>query len=670
MLNSFESRVAFAHAGFFLLRHPPLKFALRYRLSESRNASDLVTSPLISSHAAATDLGKPFLSRMPLPISFSFAPSLLSVFAATTALAVSNNPLQERADSFLTLFNSEYQAVHTLQDSTAWNSSTDVTPEHEAASETATKAYDAIVGNPAVINEARLLLQSSGQLNALTVRELHQILLNAAEGPMTNPGLVAERAAAETKQVSLLNSFVFKLDGRPITANEIDDRLTSSRDLAARRSVWEASKETGPALKPGLIKLRELRNGVARELGHHDYFALQVASYDMSSEEMVRLQDDFLQELRPLFLQLHTWTKYKLAERYHQPVPRLIPAHWLSDRWAQEWNGLVESADFDSRFAKFSPEWIAQTAEKFYLSIGFTPLPRTFWERSDLYPVSKDSKRKKDTHAFCDQVDLAFDIRSLQNIEANTDWFQTAHHELGHAHYFMSYTRPEVPMLLRNGANPGFHEGMGELAAFAASQVPYLKHVGVLPADYHADETVTLLNDALGSAIPFMFWSSGTMTHWEADVYAKDLPPDQWNARWWQYVREFQGVEPPAPRGEEWCDAATKTHINDTPCYYYSYAVATVLKFQLHNYIARHYLHQPPQACNYAGHPEVGAFLRDIMQKGATEDWHKVLRDATGEDLSTRAMKDYFQPLMAWLQEQNKGRPIGWENPLPAPVPN
>src|SRR5262249_27585310 len=145
-----------------------------------------------------------------------------------------------------------------------------------------------------------------------------------------------------------------------------------------------------------------------------------------------------------------------------------------------------------------------------------------------------------------------------------------------------------------------------------------------------------LLNDALANAIPFMFFSSGTMTHWEADVYTKNLSPDEWNARWWQYVREFQGIDPPTERGEEFCDAATKTHIDDNPCYYYSYAIATVLKFQLHDYIARKILHESPRNCNYANDKRVGDFLKSIMRKGGTEDWRKVLREATGENLSTR----------------------------------
>ena len=581
---------------------------------------------------------------------------------AAAAMAAPVSPMQERADRFLVTVNAGYQALYRVNSEAQWLADTDVTPAHDAAAEVAGKAYAAFNGSPALINEAQALLAHRAELNELTVRQLEHVLLNAAEGPMTNPDLVAARIAAETQQASTLNSFEFKLHGKPVTVNEIDNLLVTTTALAERRAVWEASKESGPALKPGLVKLQQLRNGVARELGHHDYFALQMAAYGMTTDEMVRLNDDFMRVLRPLYLQLHTWTKYELAKRYGQPVPKLIPAHWIANRWAQEWPGLVAPADLSPYFKDRSAEWVAKTAEQFFVSLGLPPLPATFWTKSDIYPVPAGDPRKKNTHGSCWHIDLENDIRSLQSIEPNAQWFQTAHHEFGHGHYFMSYTRPEVPPLLRASANPGFHEGIAEISGFASSQVPYLQMVGVLPPDFKADETAFLLNDALINCVPFIFWASGTMTHWEADVYANNLPPDQWNARWWQYVRDFQGIEPPSPRGEEWCDAATKTHINDTPCYYPNYAFATILKFQLNDYIAKNILHQPPQSCNYAGNKEVGAFLKRIMEKGATEDWRKVLRDATGEDLSTRAMVEYFKPLQAWLAAQNKGRPIGWAN--------
>jgi len=143
------------------------------------------------------------------------------------------------------------------------------------------------------------------------------------------------------------------------------------------------------------------------------------------------------------------------------------------------------------------PEWIIKTAEQFYTGLGFSPLPESFWKKSDLYPLPPDSKRKKNTHASCWHIDLQNDIRSLQSIEPNARWFFTAHHELGHGHYFMAYSRPEVPYLLRLGAAPGFHEGVGELILLASSQVPYLQSRGVLPLEFNADKTAFLLDDAL-----------------------------------------------------------------------------------------------------------------------------------------------------------------------------
>ncbi len=568
---------------------------------------------------------------------------------------------QGRADQYLALVNEGYQALYRVESEAQWAAATDVSPVNDAAAETAGKARAAFMGNPGMIREARALLEHRGQLSPLSVRQLERVLLIAAEGPMTNPELANARIKAETQQASTMNSFTFQLRGQTITPNEIDGLLNTSTNLAERRAVWEASKQSGPALKPGLVKLQGLRNAVARELGFADYFALQVASYGMTTAEMLKMQQEFMRELRPLYLQLHTWVKYELAKKYGQPVPQRIPAHWLNNRWSQNWVGIVSAASLDDRFKGRSPEWIVKTAEQFFTGIGMDPLPDTFWTRSDLYPVKPGETRKKNTHASCWHVDLGRDIRSLMSVEANTQWFETTHHELGHGYYFMAYTRPEVPPLLRIGANPAFHEGMGELISLACGQVPYLKTVGVLPADYQADEIAFLLNDALANTVPFIFWSSGTMTHWEADLYASQLDPAQWNARWWSYVRDFQGVEPPSERSEEFCDAATKTHINDNPAYYYSYAIATVLKFQFHDYLARKVLKQPLQSCNYAGQREAGAFLRRLMAKGGTEDWRQVLRETTGEDLSTRAMMEYFKPLMEWLRKQNAGRPIGWE---------
>ena len=577
-------------------------------------------------------------------------------------LAQAVSPIQERADRFLALANAGFQSLTYVQQQALWLASTDVKPEHDAAAEWAAKGLVAFNGSPAVLNEAKALLRHRAELTPLAVRQLERVLwmpyLN--EGPMTQPQLVAERIAAETRQLSTMNGFQFKVAGRPVSANDLDATLGTSTALAERRLWWEASKEIGPPLKEGLVRLRSLRNGVARELGYDDYYALQVARYGLTREEMNAYNRKFREALRPLYLQLHTWAKHELARKYRQPVPKAIPAHWINNRWSQEWTGLVGGVDYDPHFKGWTAERVVKTAEAFYVGLGFDPLPASFWAKSDLYPVKPGETRRKNSHASCWHLDLGTDIRSLMSVAPNTQWFGTTHHELGHGYYFMSYTRPEVPPLLREGANPSFHEGVGDLIALATLQVPYLKSAGVLPADYQADAMQVLLDEALSTAVPLLFWACGTMPEWESDFYG-GMPADQMNARWWKLVRNLQGVEPPSPRGEAFCDPATKTHINDNPAYYYSYGWATVLKYQLHDHIARKILKQDPHSCNYAGSKEVGTFLKGILQKGATEDWRTVLKDATGEDLSTRAMVDYFKPLMAWLEVQNRGRQIGWD---------
>lgn len=574
-------------------------------------------------------------------------------------------PVGEDASRFLATYTSIYRGVYAVAANAQWLASTDVTPEHDGARVAAGKALASVQGDRAVIEAAREFLKSEGTIDPLVARQLDRVLLNAAESPGTIPEVVAARVEAEGRQSSTLDSFSFCLERkgdrcvRPVTANEIDDILGGSRDLEERLRVWNASKETGPALEDGLRDLQRLRNEVAREMGYASFFDLQVADYGMTSDEMMAMLRSWVAETRPLYEQLHCYAKHLLAERYGQPVPDRIPAHWIDNRWAQNWDGIVQGVDLDPYFRDRTPEWIVEQAERFYVSMGFPELPPSFWERSDLYPVAAGSGRKKNTHASAWHLDLTDDVRSLMSVQANTRWFGTAHHELGHVYYYLAYTRPEVPVLLRGGANRGFHEGIGELITIASLQVPYLRQVGVLPEGAEIDRTAWLLNEAFSETVPFLAWAAGTMSHWEHDLYAEPLSPSEWNARWWRYVAEFQGVDPPAPRGEEYSDAATKTHVNDDPAQYYDYAFATVLKYQLHDHISRKILGADPHEANYFGRKDVGDFLRSILEKGQTEDWRDLLRRTTGEDVSTRAMLEYFRPLEVWLEEQNRGRECG-----------
>jgi peptidyl-dipeptidase A len=364
-------------------------------------------------------------------------------------------------------------------------------------------------------------------------------------------------------------------------------------------------------------------------------------------------------ELRPLFTELHTWARHELAARHGRPVPDLIPAHWLPNRWGQDWSSLVEveGFDLDAALAGKEPEWLVKQAERFYVSLGFPPLPRTFWEKSSLYPLPPDAGYGKNTHASAWHVDYGHDVRSLMSVEPNSEWYETTHHELGHVYYYLSYTNPDVPPILREGANRAYHEAVGSLMGLAAMQPRFVEAIGLKagPKATKADPMRLLLQEALNYVV-FIPWSTGTMFSFEKDLYYGELEPERWNARWWELAARYQGIAPPAPRGEEFCDAATKTHVNDDPAGYYDYALSFVLLFQLHGHISREILEQDPRDTNYFGSRAVGDYLAAILRPGATADWRAMLRKATGSDLSAQPMVDYFAPLLPWLREQNKGR--------------
>lgn len=584
----------------------------------------------------------------------------MSQVRSKTAVKDRVRAVETRAQEFLDLYDSLYVGTYTATQEAQWLASTDVTPEHDGQSAGAGKVRQRVLGDRRVIETARRFLAEEKSLKPLTVRRLRYVILAAAEGPGTIPEITTARIDAETRQASKMNAYQYEVDGKPVSANDIDRVLQKSIDLNERRKVWEASKKMGTALKPGLVELRDLRNKVARALGYSSYWALQVARYDMTPAEMLEMLASWRRDLKPLYDELYKWTARKLATKYRQPAPKKIPAHWINNRWSQNWTGLVEAANLDKLFADKKPEWLVRKGEEFYVSMGFPPLPQTFWDKSDLYPapLGPDGKplRKKNAHASAWDINLANDWRSLQSIEPDEQWWHTVHHEFGHIYYFSQYDRPEVPPILRDGANPGFHEGMGELISLVSGQTRYLRQMGVLPVQQNIAVEQTLLNSALAETVPFIYWSAGTMPLWEHDIYEKNLPIDQWQSRWWEYVEALQGIAPPDPQranDPNLCDAASKTHINDTPAYYQAYAFATVLKHQLHDHIARKILKQDPHDASYFGNKEVGEFLRGIMRQGATRPWREVLEETTGEKLSTRAIVEYYRPLLEWLKKEN-----------------
>lgn len=573
----------------------------------------------------------------------------------------SNSAAQKEAQAFIDTYTQEYVKLYTNSSEAQWKANTEIVEgdtTNAAAAQKADEAMAAFTGSKENIDKARKFLEQKDELSPIQKKQLEVILYAAANNPQTVADVVKQRIKAETDQTQKLYGYQYMLGSKKVTTNDLDDVLKKEKDVSKRLAAWEASKAIGPSLKPGLLQLRDLRNRTVQALGYDDYFTYQVSDYGLKTDEMMKLMDGLISDLWPLYRELHTWMRYEAAKRYGATqVPDYLPAHWLPNRWGQDWSPVVEveGLNLDSVLGTKTPEWIVKEGEKLYVSLGFPALPQTFWEKSSLYPLPPDGKVKKNNHASAWHMNLDKDVRSLMSVEPNAEWFETANHELGHIYYYMTYTNPDVPPLLRGGANRAYHEAVGTMMGLAAMQKPYLAGRGLVPADAKTDSIRSLLKEALNSVV-FIFFSSGTMSNFEKALYVDSLPGDQFNAKWWELAKKYQGIVPPSARGEQYCDAATKTHINDDAAQYYDYALSYAILYQLHNHIAKNILKQDPRATNYYGRKDVGDFIRKILYPGASKDWREVLKESTGDDLNAKAMLDYFQPLVNWLKEQNKGR--------------
>ncbi|MCC9135213.1 M2 family metallopeptidase [Pontibacter silvestris] len=581
--------------------------------------------------------------------------------SASTAITSENTAVQQEAQAFLDRYSKDYQQLYTASTEAEWASNTTIVEgdsTNAVATRKANEAFAAFTGSAENIEKAKALLEQKEQLTDLQVKQLEAVLYTGANNPQIIPDVVKARIKAETEQTEKLYGFDYRIYEKSVSTNDIDNILKNETSLKKRLDAWQASKEVGKNLREGILNLRDLRNKTVQSLGYDDYFSYQASDYGMTRQQMMNLVQQINEELRPLYRELHTYARYELAKKYGvKEVPDYLPAHWLPNRWGQDWSSMVEvkGIDLDGALKPKGEEWLVNQAERFYVSLGFDKLPQSFYEKSSLYPLPANANYKKNNHASAWHMDLDKDVRSLMSVEPNSEWYETTHHELGHIYYYMTYTNPDVPVLLRGGANRAYHEAMGSLMGLAAMQKPFLIELNLIDKNAETDGVQTLLKEAL-SYVTFIPFAAGVMSEWEHDFYAQNLPANQLNKRWWELAKKYQGIVPPSPRGEEYTDATTKTHINDDAAQYYDYALSYVILFQLHDHIAKNILKQDPHATNYYGSKKVGNFLREIMYPGASADWRKMLKNKTGEELSARAMVDYFQPLMEYLKEQNKGR--------------
>jgi peptidyl-dipeptidase A len=412
----------------------------------------------------------------------------------------------------------------------------------------------------------------------------------------------------------------------------------------------------------------QLANEGAREMGFADAGAMWRSKYDMPADAFAQEQERLWQQVRPLYLSLHAFVRAKLVEKYGAsvvPPNGPIPAHLLGNMWSQDWSNtyaLLAPPSGDPGYRlddilkarKADAQQMVKWGEGFFTSLGFDTLPATFWKRSQF---TKPRDRDVVCHASAWDLDAQQDVRIKMCIEPTEEDFTTIHHELGHNYYQMAYRRQ--PFLFQNGANDGFHEAIGD--AIALSITPdYLKRLGFIDKVPDASSDVgLLLNQALAKVAFLPFGYLVDRYRWE--VFSGKIPESQYNAGWWRLRTEYQGIAPPEPRTEQDFDAGAKYHVAaNVP--YARYFLAHVLQFQMHRALCREAGYTGPlHRCSIAGNQAAGKKLAAMLEMGARQPWPVALKAMTGEDrMDATAMLDYFAPLKTWLDEQNKGKAVGW----------
>ena len=458
--------------------------------------------------------------------------------------------------------------------------------------------------------------------------------------------------------------------GQPTSCLDIEqitEVMAASRDEARLRQVWEGWHTISVPMRGDYERFVELANTGARELGFADTGAMWLLKYDMPADEFTQEVDRLWEQVRPLYVSLHAYVRMKLRQRYGDLVPAdgPIPAHLLGNIWAQDWSNvfdLVAAGSADPGYSlsdilarrRTSATDMVRIGERFYSSLGFEPLPETFWQRSlFLKPADRDVV----CHASAWDVDYEDDLRIKMCIDPTEEDFTTIHHELGHNYYQRAYKHQ--PVLFRDSANQAFHEAIGDTIGLSVTP-EYLVQIGLLDRAPDASRDIGLLLSRALQKVAFLPFGL-VIDQWRWDVFSGKVPPAQFNQAWWERRLRYQGVAPVTPRGEEFFDPGAKYHVSANYSYT-RYFLAHILQFQFHRELSRMAgCTAPLHRCSIYGSTEAGSRLQAMLEMGQSRPWPDALEALTGSrQMDATAIVDYFAPLKAWLDEQIGAQPTGW----------
>jgi peptidyl-dipeptidase A len=448
---------------------------------------------------------------------------------------------------------------------------------------------------------------------------------------------------------------------------ELSKILAESRDPKALKDAWAGWHAISKPMRQDFVRYVELANKGARQLGFQDNGAMWRSKYDMAPDDFAKELDRLWEQVKPLYLSLHAYVRNRLREKYGDAVPAggAIPADLLGNMWAQDWDNiypLIAPADADPGYdltallKKRNTDWkqMVKYGEGFFTSLGFAPLPETFWERS-LFLKPKD--RDVVCHASAWDIDTLNDVRLKMCIEITGEDFLVVHHELGHNFYQRAYSN--LPPSFRDSANDGFHEAVGDTIALSITP-EYLVRIGLLDRSPDTSKDIGLLLHKALEKIAFLPFGL-VIDQWRWKVFSGEIPPEKYNQTWWQLRQKYQGIAPPVDRSEADFDPAAKYHVAaNVP--YMRYFLADILQFQFHRALAQAAgCAGPLNRCSIYGNQAAGARLAAMLEMGQSRPWQDALEKIAGtRQMDATAIRDYFAPLQKWLDEQNKGKPLGW----------
>ena len=443
--------------------------------------------------------------------------------------------------------------------------------------------------------------------------------------------------------------------------------LAESRDPKQLLEAWTGWHAISRPMRKDFARYVELANKGAKQLGFADNGAMWRSKYDMPPDAFAQELDRLWEQVRPLYLSLHAYVRNRLREKYGDLVPARgpIPAQLLGNMWAQDWENIYPLVappnadpgyDLTALLKQHHADWkqMVKYGENFFVSLGFNPLPQTFWERS-LFLKPRD--REVVCHASAWDVDNVNDLRLKMCIDITGEDFLTIHHELGHNFYQRAYN--QQPPSFRDSANDGFHEAIGDTIALSVTP-EYLVKIGLLDKSPDTTKDIGLLLHRALEKIAFLPFGL-VIDQWRWKVFSGEIPTAKYNETWWQLRQKYQGIAPPAGRTEVDFDPGAKYHVAANVSYM-RYFLADILQFQFHRALSQAAgCKGPLNRCSIFGNKAAGTRLNGMLQMGLSRPWQDALEKVAGpREMDATAIRDYFAPLQKWLDEQNKGKPVGW----------